>query len=372
MPETTTMPPRPSPSQALKDATRAMVAAQKSATATFTPRPGADNRKPAKVWHEDDNFDGAPAKAMVIVLRTRGCEWLHRSGCTMCGYFGDSHFSDVAADDLIAQFEWAMTHEYDGESVIKIYTSGSFFDQREVPAAARLHMLRRIGETTGKMSTEDQPHLLTPELVREAIDHVERFEVGFGMESANDEVLAHSVNKAFRFKQYVAGAGLLREHGGLVKTYLVQKPPFLTEREALDDTAASIRKVAPYSDVVSVNPVNVQKHTLVASLFDAGAYRPPWLWSVSRVVLDAMPEMPAGVTLKCHPVGGGKQRGAHNCGRCDPLHMKALEDATLGRGTTRLARLFDDPPCDCIARWRFELDTEALLGAAPYPDPRLW
>lgn len=353
-------------------ATKAMVEAQKAATATFTRRPGADLRAPAKLWHETDNFDGQAAKALVLVLRTRGCEWLHKSGCTMCGYFGDSHMLEVASDDIVAQFEHAIEHEFDDHEVIKIYTSGSFFDEKEVPAPARRHILERVGALTGKMSTEDQPQLLTPELVSEATSLVERFEVGFGMESAHDDVLAHSVNKAFRFRQYEAGARLLHEHGGIVKTYLVQKPPFLTEAEAMEDTLASIRKVAPHSDVVSVNPVNVQRHTLVADLFRHRAYRPPWLWSVAHVVLEASRDLPDGVTLKCHPVGGGHARGAHNCGKCDKHHMKALEDYTLGRGTKRLERLFESPPCGCIERWRFELETEGLLGASSWTDPREW
>lgn len=374
MPETT-LTPQDSTGRVRKplvEATRAMVDAQKAATAKFRPRPGVDLRTAAKVWHETDNFDGQAAKALVIVLRTRGCEWLHRSGCTMCGYFGDSHATEVAAEDLIAQFEHTIETEFDGHEVIKIYTSGSFFDEREIPAAARRHMLERVGALTGKMSTEDQPHLLTHELVAEATSLVERFEVGFGMESAHDDVLAHSVNKAFRFRQYVAGAKLLREYGGIVKTYLVQKPPFLTEAEALEDTLTSIRKVAPHSDVVSVNPVNVQKHTLVADLYRHHAYRPPWLWSVAKVVLEASKNLPEGVTLKCHPVGGGRARGAHNCGKCDEHHMKALEDYTLGRGTLRLERLFSEPPCACIERWRFEMETEDLLGASSWVDPRAW
>ncbi|MBW3584075.1 MAG: archaeosine biosynthesis radical SAM protein RaSEA [Euryarchaeota archaeon] len=359
------------PKKRLVMATKEMVEAQKSCASAFTPRAETDTTQAAKVWHEDDNFGGQATKALVMVLKTRGCDWLIKSGCTMCGYFNDSFFDDVSADHIILQFENAM-REHQGEDLIKIYTSGSFFDEREVPAAAYTQILKRVGETTGRLSVESQPQIMTDAQVAEAMTHLKEFEVGIGMESAHDDVLAHSVNKAFRFRQFVAGAELIHRHGARAKTYLVQKAPFLTEREAIEDTTTSILKVAPHSDVVSVNPINVQRHTLVADLYKHGAFRPPWLWSVAKVVLDASRELPDGVTLKCHPVGGGHARGAHNCGKCDKRAMKALEDYTLGRGTIRLERLFETPECGCYSRWQWELDNEGLLGAACWTDPVVW
>lgn len=354
----------------LAHATRSMVEAQKASAGRFTPRPDVDTREPAKVWHEDDNFGGEAVRALTIVLRTRGCDWLIKSGCTMCGYFSDSHFDEVPAERIIAQFEHAMKHEYQDEDVIKIYTSGSFFDTREVPAEAATHIWKRVGELTGRMSVESQPQVFTEAQIEEATSHIDRFEVGFGMESAHDSVLAHSVNKAFRFRQFAKAAETLHAHGALVKTYLVQGAPFLSEKEAMVDTYTSILKTAPHSDTVSVNPINVQRHTLVEGLYKHGGFRPPWLWSVSKVVLEASRHLPEGTTLKCHPVGGGHARGAHNCGACDKRHMKALEDYTLGRGTYRLEKLFEKPDCACYDRWRFELETEASLGASTWTDPR--
>lgn len=356
--------------QQLKQATKRLVGEQKQAAGSFTPRANVDLDTPAKVWKDRDRFDDESLDALTIVLRTKGCEWLLKSGCTMCGYFGDSHFQQVSAESIIAQFEAAM-QEHQGEELIKIYTSGSFFDETEIPAAARREILERVGSLTGRMSVESQPQILTPELVKEATGHVERLEVGFGMESTQPEVLAHSVNKSWRFAQFEKGAKLLAENGGLVKTYLLLKPPFLTEQEAIDDCLRSIHKAAPLSHTVSINPVNVQRHTLVERMFKSGTFRPPWLWSTSHVVLEAAGQMPEGVALKCHAVGGGHARGAHNCGRCDDDHQKALEAWTLAHDPRRLERLFKDP-CDCTGRWRYECGDEGLLAGGDWNDPVLW
>lgn len=369
MPETPTLQKR-SLDAGLKQATRRLITLQKEAAGRFQPRPGVDLRRPAKIWKDRDRFDGEAMDALTIVLRTKGCEWLLKSGCTMCGYFGDSHFQEVTAENIIAQFE-AGLEEREGEQLIKIYTSGSFFDETEVPAAARREILERVGSLTGRLSVESQPQILTPENVKEATRHVERFEVGFGMESTQDDVLAYSVNKSWRFPQFEKGARLLQQHGGLVKTYLLLKPAFLTEQEAIDDTLRSIQKAAPISDTLSINPVNVQRHTLVERLHRAGAFRPPWLWSASHVVNEAHNTLPDGVALKCHAVGGGHARGAHNCGKCDDDHAKALEAWTLAEDPRRLRRLFDDP-CRCIEQWRFERQNESLLAGATWTDFTVW
>lgn len=356
--------------QQLKQATRRLVEQQKQAAGSFSPRPNVDVDEPAKIWKDRDRFDGEPLDALTVVLRTKGCEWLLKSGCTMCGYFGDSHFQQVSAASILAQFEAAMK-EHQGEELIKIYTSGSFFDETEIPAEARREILERVGGLTGRLSVESQPQILTPQLVQEATSRVDRMEVGFGMESTQPDVLAHSVNKSWRFAQFEKGARLLTENGGLVKTYLLLKPPFLSEQEAIDDALRSIRKAAPLSHTVSINPVNVQRHTLVERMYKNGSFRPPWLWSASHVVLEGSKALPEGVALKCHAVGGGHARGAHNCGTCDDDHQKALEAWTLAHDPRRLERLFDDP-CTCIERWRHERASEALLAGGDWNDPVFW
>jgi archaeosine synthase beta-subunit len=366
----TTSIPHKRPTPGLKAATKKLVLEQKDAAGSFKPRSGVDTTQPAKVWKDRDRFDGEALDALTIVLRTKGCEWLLKSGCTMCGYFSDSHFQEVTAANIIAQFENAMK-EHHGEELIKIYTSGSFFDETEVPAAARQEILERVGSLTGRLSVESQPQILTTDNVQQATRLVDRFEVGFGMESTQDTVLAHSVNKSWRFPQFEKGASLLAENGGLVKTYLLLKPPFLGEDEAIQDTLLSVRKAAPLSHTVSINPVNIQRHTLTERMFDKGAYRPPWLWSASHVVRESIAELPEGVQLKCHAVGGGYARGAHNCGTCDDDHAKALEAWTLAADRRRLDKLFQKP-CDCIEQWRFERSTRTLLAGGEWTDLRLF
>ena len=58
----------------------------------------------------------------------------------------------------------------------------------------------------------------------------------------------------------------------------------MSEGDALVHTTSWLTKVAPYSDEVSVNPMNIQKNTIVDRLFRNKEYR-PWLWSLVEMIL---------------------------------------------------------------------------------------
>ena len=96
----------------------------------FTPKIN-DSKKPVKYWSGIDFFKNKKVEVFVIILRTRGCSWSIKSGCSMCGYFNDSLWKKLNQKDIIFQFEKAMD-KYNGEKVVKIFNSGSFFDNQEI------------------------------------------------------------------------------------------------------------------------------------------------------------------------------------------------------------------------------------------------
>lgn len=73
------------------------------------------------------------------------------------------------------------------------------------------------------------------------------------------------------------------------------KPLFLSEKQAMEDITRSIDDAAPYADTISINLCNVQKGTLVETLWEKGQYRPPWLWSIIEILQRAKaahPDLP--------------------------------------------------------------------------------
>ena len=60
--------------------------------------------KPVAKWIEEEVLDGEVVEAGVVILRTRGCYWSIKEGCSMCGYFNDTVPGGVSDDMLREQW----------------------------------------------------------------------------------------------------------------------------------------------------------------------------------------------------------------------------------------------------------------------------
>lgn len=316
-----------------------------------------DPREYISTWTEKDLLHGKVVDAWVIIFRTRGCYWARSSGCSMCGYVNDVA-QEVSPSDLVHQLD-AVLAKHESQPMVKVYTSGNFFDDHEVVPEVRERILVELGDRCDKVIVESLSHLLRPDHLEAALNHVDELEIALGLESTNDRVLRYAVNKVWGLNEHARAASLARAAGATVKTYLLVKPPFLTERESIEDAVRSAHEADPYSDTISFNPVNIQSRTIVDRLYRRGEYRPPWLWSVVEV-LERSRDLNAHV--KSHPTAGGLRRGAHNCGRCDRQVVRAIEEFSLA-----LRKDFADLACDCQGLWRAYASAQAFMLSSADP-----
>ncbi len=310
---------------------------------------------PVRCWSEKDVLDGNTVDAYVIIFRTKGCSWALQSGCAMCGYFNDSRWDTVSDEQLLAQFEKAM-EGYHQEPLVKIFTSGSFLDDNEVSSSVQHQILQRLFETASKVSVESRPEFVTSKKLSsiKKIAGNKTFEVGIGLETANDKIRECAINKRFTFAEYKKAAALLHTHEFLCKTYVLIKPPFLTEKETISDCLETVQKISPYADTISFNPTNVQRRTVVEYLWKRKQYRPAWLWSVVEILTKSQHMTKAH--LKCDIAGGGSIRGAHNCKTCDRHILDRVAAFSLSNDLNE----FDDLACSCKETWLDCLDIEDL------------
>ncbi len=305
-------------------------------------------------WNEKDVLNGEIVDALVVILRTRGCSWARNKGCTMCGYYNDCN-PKVKGENIIAQMEKAW-RKSEGQKLLKIFTSGSFLDDREVPPETRREVLSVAAEIFEQVIFETRPEYVIRESIEDCLSHFSNIQVALGLESANDMVLTHSINKGFLFDDYMRAARTVKEAGASLKTYLLVKPPFLTEKEAIRDSVESAKKVKDLTDVISFNPVNVQKRTLVEKLWRRDEYRPPWLWSVVKILEECRDLGPRVVSF---PTAGGKKRGPHNCYECDSEILKEIEEFSLG-----IRNGFQEAQCACNDVWNDLLDTQGFAQSS--------
>jgi radical SAM enzyme (TIGR01210 family) len=327
-----------------------------------------DPREPTRVWLDEDNTPDGMVRSLTIILNTGGCRWARAGGCTMCGYVAESvEGGTVPTEALVEQVETCLAHEREHAEEpaeqVKIYTSGSFLDEREVPAEVRERVAEAFADRE-RMVVESLPDFVDREKLRPFLERGLSTDVAVGLETATDRVRRDCVNKYFEFADFEAACAEVRaadaeqEGDAGVKAYLLLKPPFLTESEAVTDMERSVHRCAAVDGchTVSMNPTNVQRHTMVEELYHDGGYRPPWLWSVCAV-LERTAD--ADAIVVSDPVGAGSDRGPHNCGDCEERVQAAIKDFDRRQDPA----VFEQVSCDCERTWRAVMERERSYGA---------
>jgi len=325
-----------------------------------------DARELATAYYTPETLaDGTPTSAVTVILRTKGCHWWWSSGCTFCGYFNDTR-DDVTSEDLHAQ--WAQAKEkfsdFAEHGMVKVYTSGSLLEDREIPIDFQETVLRECHELGKELIVESRTEQLTKEKLAWAVAINPKFSVAIGLEAYDDEVLRFHVNKGFSIASWDRAVENLVEFGLRVKTYLMFKPPFMSEGDSLDHAVKWIEDVASRSDEISVNPMNIQRGTMIDRLYRADDYRPPWLWSLVELIERVNPVIhpDGGVNgdadqicrLIIHPTAGGKVRGAHNCGSCDREIVAAIERYSVSGDVAEFVGI----DCACRRIWQTEIELD--------------
>ncbi|MGI6022960.1 MAG: archaeosine biosynthesis radical SAM protein RaSEA [Methanoculleus sp.] len=314
------------------------------------------SEKPLASWRGKDRIEGQVLDTLTVIFRSGGCSW---NRCRMCGYRHE-RYPEISRDDLtdrlIRQVRWVKENFRDEDyQVLKIFTSGSFFDPDEVPPAAR----RAVAEAfRGKaVIAETRPEYVDADVLREFGGLIDTgawttpLSVAIGLETTDDFIREKCINKGFSYADFLHAAKVARAADADVKAYLLMKPPFLTEREARDDMVRSIQEISTIAGSISMNLCTVQGRTEVERLWREHAYRPPYLWTVLDVLISSP------VHILCDPVGGGQVRGPHNCGNCDRPIVKGIGDYSL-TGDVELLRALAEMDCGCKEEWEFVLEQE--------------
>ena len=142
-----------------------------------------DARDPATVYYTPETLaDGTPTTALTVILRTKGCHWWWSSGCTFCGYFNDTR-DDVTSQDLHTQWEKSLAKFEDFESMgmVKVYTSGSLLEDREIPLDFQERVLRDCYEMGKELVVESRTEQLTMEKLEWATKINPKFSVAIGL-----------------------------------------------------------------------------------------------------------------------------------------------------------------------------------------------
>ena len=108
--------------------------------------------RPVSFWIKEDRLLHEIGKEFTIILRTKGCNWAlgTSGGCSMCGYIQDANIEKVKPEQILNQFDYAINSKLDeirmdnNNYVLKIFNSGSFFDETEIAQDIRTSIYEKI------------------------------------------------------------------------------------------------------------------------------------------------------------------------------------------------------------------------------------
>ncbi|MBK5190604.1 MAG: radical SAM protein [Methanosarcinales archaeon] len=158
------------------------------------------NKTPVASWFDYDYFEEErkAIKALTVILRTAGCQWRK---CTMCGFWQES--ADVTQADILDQLERSLRNSPEEDIILKIFTSGSFLDEREISSETRKEIAERVRKVgrIRKFIVETRPEFVSAERI-EDLKGVENLELAIGLETADDFIRSKYIKKGFSFDDY--------------------------------------------------------------------------------------------------------------------------------------------------------------------------
>ena len=327
--------------------------------------------KPVSFWIKEDRLLKKKGKEFTIILRTKGCSWAlgDYGGCSMCGYIQDSTIENIDQIHIINQFNYALQEKINNitsdedDFIVKIYNSGSFFDDNEISEDVREHIFKKIADIPKikEVVIESRVDYITNEKLKKmkSILKDNHIEVAIGLETVNNYIRNKYINKGLKFKDFLDAIHLCKKNNVGIRTYLLFKPPFLNEQTAIEDCANSIQKLAELKiNTISINPLNIQKNSLVEYLFYQNRYRLPWFYSLFKCIIKACKDnnILASVRIISSPSGAGTKRGIHNCLKreCNEFMIKSLKNFVLTQDINHLIRSDKNYSCDCLVKYRLQ------------------
>ncbi len=314
-------------------------------------------------WKEDHRLRSGKGEALVFILPTKGCSWaLAKSGgCSICGYIYDNP-QESDFDMMVSSIKNSLRRTIEeGKYSIKLFTSGSFLDEKELPIEIQTSIIQEIAkfEQIEEVVLESRPEYITDKILQNLAKHIEisKIEIAIGLESANNGILKNSINKGFFWEDFEKSVKRVLSSGAKVKTYLLFKPPFVSEYDSIKDILQSVSKVVSIGiDTVSINAMSIHRGTLLSEVYEQKLYRSPWLWSLLTICKEIKQKYPK-IRIICDIVAGGKERGAHNCGECDEVIIRKIKKFTI---TQNLDELEDEEGCSCKEEWKSFLISEKI------------
>jgi radical SAM enzyme (TIGR01210 family) len=180
--------------------------------------------------------NGLVEDVATIFLTNRECPFR----CLMCDLWKNTTVESVPAGAIPRQIDFALERLPEAQHV-KLYNSGNFFDAKAIPKDDWPALVDRV-RGFKSVIVENHPKLCGDgcfEFRDMLAAHDVELEIALGLETVHPEVLPR-LNKQMTVDDFSRAATRLRSEGIRLRTFILLRPPFLTEEEGIEWAMRSI------------------------------------------------------------------------------------------------------------------------------------
>jgi radical SAM enzyme (TIGR01210 family) len=282
-----------------------------------------------------------------------GCAWSKKTGgCIMCGFSGAaieySHGQIIRPELLKAMYTIARESvRTQHPKMVSVFNGGSFLNPDEIPPEFQAFMALMVNNDPdiSTLFLETRAEYVTDQNLKGILPYMKnkKLVLGIGLETISEKVRNVILRKGLELDVYKKAIKIAHELGAFTRTYILLKPPSLTEKEAISEAVMTIQTAFEAgSDEVSVEACFISPNTILERMYNEGNYSPPSLWSIIDVLKK---------TVKLGTVYLGKFTDTpppisvpRSCPICEPTLLSILDDY---RNSLDINTLNVLPNCDC-------------------------
>ncbi|MBU3897050.1 MAG: DUF5591 domain-containing protein [Nanoarchaeota archaeon] len=153
-----------------------------------------------------------------LYLKSGQCSW---GKCIFCGW-GCRREPEQTLEQLKA---W-LDQKLEPVDSLKIFNSGSFLDDKQVPVEFRKYVIQRCEEYgIPQLTVECRPDHITQKTLDSMKSDKVHVTIAIGLECADDKILK-KINKGFTVDNYLTASKLLKKNGFGLRSYVLVNVPF--------------------------------------------------------------------------------------------------------------------------------------------------
>jgi archaeosine synthase beta-subunit len=271
---------------------------------------------------EEHSATGERVSVATVLLTNRECPWR----CLMCDLWKNTLLETVPTGAIPTQIDFALG-QLPPARQIKLYNSGSFFDRRAIPVEDHPRIAQLV-ENFDRVIVECHPALVGKDCFRFSDLIRGTLEVAMGLETAHPQILK-KLNKRMTLEQFASAAERLRSHEISLRVFILVKPPFMEEDEALTWACKSVDFAFDCgATAVTLIPTR-SGNGAIDELARIGSFSPPNICALESAVEYGLKQRRGRVFADLWDTG--QLQGCPDClpGRLERLRRMNLEQRIL-------------------------------------------